>query len=125
MKIPEQYNQVMPYLIINNAAAFIDFMKTVFDAEVQMTVPREEGVIMHGELRLGQSVIMIADATEQYPARPAGMFIYINSVDETYKKALEAGAKSSMPPTKQDYGYTCGFTDPFGNDWWPSEAPEK
>jgi uncharacterized glyoxalase superfamily protein PhnB len=122
MQIPDQYNRLMPYLIIPSAAQFIDFMKAVFGATVQLIVPRSEGVIMHGELRIGDAVIMFADVTEQFTARPAGMFIYVENVDEVYAKALAAGATSSMQPTKMDYGYTCGFSDVFGNDWWPVEA---
>lgn len=122
MKVPSQYNRLMPYLIIPAAGAFIDFMKYVFDAKEQMVTPRTEALIMHGELRVGDSVIMFADATEEFAPRPAGMFIYVDNVDETYQKALAKGAISTMKPAQQSYGYTCGFKDPFGNDWWPSEA---
>ena len=80
---------------------------------------------MHGELRIGDGIIMFADVTEQFAARPAGIFIYVDSVDETYKKALAAGARSTMMATQQPYSYTCGFQDPFGNDWWPVEPVEK
>lgn len=124
MKIPPQYNRLMPYLIIPNAGKFMAFMKHVFGATEQMTVPREEGVIMHAEIRIGESVIMLADATEQFAARPAGMFIYVEKVDDIYSKAINAGATSTMKPAKMDYGYTCGFKDPFGNDWWPTEVME-
>lgn len=122
MKIPQQYNRVMPYMIIPNAPAFIAFMKAVFGAEVQIIVPRSEGVIMHGELRIGDAVIMFADVTEEFAARPAGIFIYVDSVQDTYKKAITAGAIAVMEPMQQPYGFTCGFKDPFGNDWWPSEG---
>lgn len=112
----------MPYMIVPNAYQFIDFMKEVFDATQQLMVPREEGIIMHGELCMGDAVIMFADATEQFAARPAGIFIYVDNVEDTYSKALAAGAFSTMPLTKMDYGYSCGFKDVFGNDWWPVEA---
>lgn len=125
MKIPPQYNRLMPYFIIPHAHQFIDFMKNVFGAEIQIIVPRSEGVIMHGELKIGDAVIMFADTTEQIGSRPSGIFIYMDSVDETYKKAMSAGAVSSMAPTQQPYGYTCGFRDPFGNDWWPVEPPKQ
>ena len=75
-----------------------------------------------GELRIGDAVIMFADVTEQLESRPAGMFVYVENTDETYKKAIDGGATSLMKPTQQPYGYTCGFHDPFGNDWWPVEA---
>jgi len=122
MQIPAQYNRLMPYMIVPKAYEFIAFMKGVFGAEEQIIVPRSEGVIMHGELRIGDAVIMFADVTEQFDARPAGIFIYVDDVDETYKKALAAGAVSHMEPTKMDYGYTCGFKDVFGNDWWPVQV---
>jgi PhnB protein len=122
MKIPSQYNRLMPYMILPNASRFIVFMKDVFGAEEQMIVPRSEGIIMHGELKIGESVIMFADVTVDFEARPAGVFIYVENVDETYKKALAAGAISKMQPTKMEYGYSCGFKDAFGNDWWPVEG---
>jgi PhnB protein len=122
MQIPAHYNRLMPYLIIPRAYAFIDFMKQVFGATEQAIVPRSEGVIMHGELRIGNAVIMFADATEQFAPRPAGIFIYVENTVETYKKAMALGAASTMEPMQQPYGYTCGFTDPFGNDWWPVQA---
>ncbi|HMK25802.1 MAG TPA: VOC family protein [Chitinophagaceae bacterium] len=125
MKIPASHNRLMPYMIIPDAYKFLEFMKNVFAVTEQIIVPRSEGVIMHGELRIGESVIMFADTTEQITARPAGIFIYVDHVDETYKKALAAGAASLMEPMQQPYGYTCGFHDPFGNDWWPVEPPAE
>jgi uncharacterized glyoxalase superfamily protein PhnB len=122
MKIPSEYNRVMPYLIIPDAAGFIVFMKDVFGAEEQRIVPRSEGVIMHGELRIGDAVIMLADVTPEFIARPAGIFIYVDDVADTYKKALAAGAVSLMEPVQMPYGFTCGFKDRFGNDWWPTEG---
>src|SRR5258705_7903919 len=123
MQIPSHYNRLMPYIIIPNAYKFIEFMKNVFGVTEQVIVPRSEGVIMHGELRIGEAVIMFADTTEQIAAKPAGIFIYVDNVNETYKKALAAGAASLMEPMQQPYGYTCGLHDPFGNDWWPVEPP--
>lgn len=77
---------------------------------------------MHGELKIGDAVIMYADATEKYEARPSGMFIYIESVDEVYKAAMAKDTKSLMVPQKMDYGYTAGFQDDFGNQWWIVEG---
>jgi PhnB protein len=122
MKIPPQYNRLMPYLIIPDAAGFIAFMKEVFGAEEQIIVPRSEGVIMHGELRIGDAVIMFADVTPEFAARPGGIFIYVENVGDTYIKAIQAGAVSVMEPMQQPYGFTCGFKDAYGNDWWPTEA---
>ncbi|MEO6540656.1 MAG: VOC family protein [Ferruginibacter sp.] len=122
MKIPPQYNRLMPYLIIPNAATFVVFMKDVFGAEEQINVPRSENIIMHGELRIGDAVIMFADVTPEFTARPAGLFIYVENVADTYIKAIKAGAVSVMEPMQQPYGFTCGFKDAFGNEWWPTEG---
>lgn len=125
MKIPSHYNRLMPYLIVPTAYKFIEFMKNVFGAAEPVIVPRSEGVIMHGEIRIGESIIMFADTTEKIDAKPAGIFIYVDNVDETYRKALASGAATTMVPAQQPYGYTCGFHDPFGNDWWPVEAAKE
>jgi len=125
MSIPSQYNRVMPYLIVPGAQQFIEFMQDVFEATEQIIVPGREGLIMHAELRIGDSVIMLADTTAEFASRPAGIFIYVANVDETYRKALDKGSLSKMAPARQPYGYTCGFQDPFGNDWWPVEIPAE
>jgi PhnB protein len=120
MHIPEQYNQIMPYLVIKDAIHFKHFMQNVFDATEQLTVPAENGMIMHGELKVGKGVIMYGEASEQFPVMNAGMFIYVKDADSTYKKALAAGAAAipGQEPSDKDYGRTCGVTDPFKNIWW-------
>ena len=64
MKIPSHYNRLMPYIIVPNAYKFLEFMKNVFNATEQAIIPRSEGIIMHGELRIGDAVVMFADTTE-------------------------------------------------------------
>lgn len=120
MKIPGQYNQLMPYLIIKGTDDFKKFMEKVFDAKEQLLVPGEDGTVMHGELRVGNAVIMYAETGGQFAVMNAGMFIYVDDADETYKKALAAGAVTvkGQGPSDKDYGRTCGVKDPFGNVWW-------
>jgi PhnB protein len=118
LKIPEGYQQIMPYLIIKNAGAFFEFTQKVFGATERYKAMREETLIMHAEISIGGSVVMFADATEQYPERPAGMFIYVDNCDAVYKKALENGAASVTEPGDQSYGRSAGILDPFGNTWW-------
>lgn len=120
MKIPGQYNQLMPYLILKGSNDFIKFMEKVFDAKEQLIVPGKDGSIMHGELKVGNAVVMFGEAGDQFPAMTAGMFIYVDDADSTYKKALEAGAITvpGQEPSDRDYGRTCGVKDPFGNTWW-------
>ena len=118
LNIPEGYNQVMPYLIVENAAAFIEFTKKVFGAEERMMAMRDEKLIQHAEISIGASVIMIADATEQYKPQPAGLFIYVDDCDTAYKNALENGATTISEPAGQSYGRSAGVKDGFGNTWW-------
>jgi PhnB protein len=120
MQIPAQYHQLMPYLVLAGSVQFKQFMQTVFDAKEQLIVPAENGSIMHGEIRIGNAVIMFGEASKQFPVMNAGMFIYVENADTTYKKALDAGAVTvpGQAPSDKDYGRTCGVTDPFGNIWW-------
>ena len=118
VNFPKDYQQVMPYLIIQNATGFIDFMKEVFDATEKVKHMRDENIIMHGEVLVGESVIMFADATAAFAPRTSGMFVYVANADAAYDKALKAGAVSIMPVSDQPYGRSGGVTDPFGNTWW-------
>lgn len=121
MKIPEQYLPIMPYLIVNKAASFLDYMKAVFDAREQIIVPAENG-IMHGELRIGDAVVMFADAGDKWKEKPAALYVHVADVNITYRKALELGGRSLENPSKKDYGSTAGFEDPFGNYWFIAEG---
>lgn len=120
MQIPKQYTQLMPYLILKNTDGFRKFMINVFDAKEQLIVPANDGLVMHGELRIGNAVLMFAEAGGQFTVMNAGMFVYVDNADDTYHKALEAGAATveGQEPSDKDYGRACGVTDPFGNTWW-------
>jgi PhnB protein len=125
MKIPDGYQQVMPYLIVKDAASFLDFTKNVFGAKEKMKVMRDEHTVMHAEIKIGDSVIMFADATSQFGPRPAGLFVYVEDADEAYNRAIAQGATSVMPMTDQEYGRSGGVADPFGNIWWPTTPLAK
>ncbi|WP_353130192.1 VOC family protein [Parapedobacter pyrenivorans] len=119
--IPKQYNRIMPYLILKDTRDFLRFMGRVFDAQEQLIVPGENGGIMHGELRIGDdTVIMFAEASDQFTVMNAGLYIHVENADTTYEKALQAGAKTvpGQEPSDKDYGRTCGVKDSFGNTWW-------
>ena len=120
MKIPDQYNRLMPYLILKDTGAFKKFMEKVFDATEQLIVPGEDGTVMHGELRIGEAVVMFAEAGGQFTIMNAGMYIHVDDADITYQKALTAGALTveGQEPSDKDYGRSCGVKDPFGNTWW-------
>lgn len=117
--LPAGYPRVTPYLIVNNALGFVQFMKAVFGAEEREMHFREDSeTLMHGELRIGDSPIMVAEATEDWKAENAGMFIYVANADDTYQKAIDNNATTRMPLSNQSYGRTCGVLDPWGNTWW-------
>ena len=120
--IPAGYQQIMPYLIIKNAGTFMQFMKTVFDATEKMVAMRDEHIIMHGELTIGDCCIMFADATDDFSQQTAGMFIYVDDCDARYQKAVENGATAIMPPANQQYGRSAGIKDLSGNTWWITTA---
>jgi PhnB protein len=117
-KIPANYQTVMLYLIVKGAAEFIAFTEKVFDARETYKVMRDENTIMHAEIMIGECTIMLADSTDMYAERPAGIFIYVDSADDTYKKAIENGATAITGLSDQPYGRSGGVTDPFGNSWW-------
>jgi PhnB protein len=121
-EIPENYQRIMPYLIVKNAAAFFEFTQKVFGATKQYKQMRDENTIMHAELNIKGSTIMYCDSTEIYHVQNAGMFIYVDSCDETYKKAIDNGAESVAEPAGMPYGRSAGVKDAFGNTWWINEA---
>jgi PhnB protein len=118
VKIAENYQTVMPYLILKDAAKFIVFVEKVFNGTGTYKVMRDENTIMHAELMIGECTIMFADATEKYESRPAGLFIYVDNADQTYQKAIESGAEAITEMADQPYGRSGGVQDPFGNSWW-------
>lgn len=118
MNIPSGYQRVMPYLIVKDAAGFFAFLQNIFNATEKMKVMHEDGTLMHGEAQVGDSTIMIAEASGQWPVNNAGMFIYVPDVDDTYKKALEAGCTSINEPANMDYGRSSCVKDAYGNVWW-------
>lgn len=118
MKLPENYNTVMPYLILEDATGFISFSKKLYNAEELQVVLNEDKSVMHGEIRIGDSTIMIGQSGNQWKPQPAGLYIHVEDCDITYKKALDLGAESVMEPSDQKYGRAAGVNDPFGNTWW-------
>lgn len=119
MNIPAEHQTIMPYLIVQGAARFIDFTKNVFGASESGTKSiREDGTIMHAEITLNGSTIMVTDEITDWAKQTANLFVYVPDADAAYQKAIEHGASSLMELNNKDYGRTCGVTDPFGNVWW-------
>lgn len=125
MKIPSNYLPVMPYLIVNDSVAFLEFAKNVFHAQEQLIIPNDHGQIMHGEIKINDAVIMFSQSSEKWTAKSSGMFIYVDNVDIVYKLGLKNKAISLMIPEDKEYGYTAGFEDSFGNQWWIVEGEKE
>ena len=116
--IPEGYHSVTPYLIARGAEKVLDFVKETFDARVTIRMPGPNGTIGHAEFRIGDSVLMISDGSEMYPPMPCTLYVYVNDVDETYKRALKAGGTSVKEPADQFYGdRSASVKDAGGNIW--------
>lgn len=118
MKIPENNQTVMPYLILVNATDFISFTQKVFGAKELLKHMRDENKIMHAEIMIGDSTIMFADATEQFKTSTGTLFIYVENADVTFEKAINKGATIVREITDEEYGRGGGIKDPFENVWW-------
>lgn len=116
---PENYSIVSPYLILSGASDTITFLEQVFGAVELRRFLNEEGKVNHAEVRLGDTVIMLADAAANWPAISANIHVYVPDVDATYQCALEAGATSVQAPTKKDDAdKRGGVKDAGGTTWW-------
>lgn len=119
---PEGYNSVSPYLTVNGAQATIEFLVSVFGAKQLRVISGDDGILRHGEVRIDDTVVMLADAIEGWPAVPAHVHVYVADVDATYARALKAGAVSVQEPVqKDDPDKRGGFRDAGGTTWWVSQ----
>jgi PhnB protein len=117
--IPDGYHSLTPFLMVKGAANNIDFLKNAFGAIERSIHKTPDGTIMHAELIIGDSIIMMSEATEKYPAMPSALYLYVEDVDSVYHKAIQAGATSLREPTDEFYGdRSSGIKDPGGNQWW-------
>lgn len=116
---PEGYSDVAPYIMADGAQRVIDFLKATFDAEELRRHDNADGAVMHAELRIGDTVIMLADGGSSSPSFPVWMHVYVPDVDETYRRGLAAGGESAQEPQqKGDPDRRGGVKDPAGNIWW-------
>jgi PhnB protein len=118
--IPEGFRSVTPYVTVKGAATTIEFLKTAFGARLDHeAIKRPDGSIMHATLKIGDSMVMLAEESEQMKATPATLYLYVPNVDAVYQTAVKAGGKSVMEPSDQFYGdRSGGVKDPSGNSWF-------
>jgi len=127
--IPAGYHSVTPYLIVKGATRAIDFYKQAFGATEIMRFPGPNNTVMHAEIKIGDSVIMLADeqatpgggeyrSPQSVGGSPVSLMIYVPEVDKTFKQAVSLGAQSKRDVQNQFYGDRSGnLIDPFGHIW--------
>ncbi len=117
--IPEGYHSITPYLVVEGAVKLIDFLKEAFGAEERERMAMPDGTIRHAELKIGDSMLMMGEASGEYKPMPTALYLYVTDTDSTYRRAVAAGATSISEPADQFYGdRNAGVTDPSGNKWW-------
>ena len=117
--IPDGYHTLTPYLTVPDGEGMLRFLQDVFAAKLAERFNCADGTLKHAELQVGDSKIMVGQAGGKFTPRPQTLYVYLPDVDATYKRALDAGAKSLMEVTDQFYGdRSGGFEDAAGNWWW-------
>jgi PhnB protein len=117
---PAGYSSVSVYLVAAGAQRVIDFLKQTFDATQLRRYEMPDGTVMHAEVRIDDTVVMIGDAGPQWPAFASWLHVYVKDVDATYQRALKAGGVSVQEPAHKqgDPDRRAGVKDPAGNTWW-------
>jgi len=121
----DSYHTVTPYLVVSDADAELTFLSAAFggtEANCQRTA---EHTVMHAEIRIGDSLVMLGQAGGPWKPRPAALYLWVDDVDATYARALRAGAVSESEPADKPYGHrNAGVIDQNGVTWWIG-APVK
>ena len=117
---PAGYASVSVYIMVEGAQRVIDFLRAVFDAKQARRSDLPDGSIMHAEVQIDDTVVMLADAGGDVPAFPVWLHVYVPDVDATYQRALAAGGVSVQAPSQKpgEVDRRGGVKDPAGNTWW-------
>ena len=116
---PKGYTSVAPYLIVDGAARTLDFLVRVFDGVELRRYQGPNGKVMHGEVRIDDTVVMLSDGAAGWPPIASHVHVYVPDVDATYQRALAAGATSVQAPVKKDdEDKRGGVKDAGGTTWW-------
>jgi len=117
--VPEGLHTVTPYLVVQGVAKLIDFLKQAFGATEMHRSTRPDGTVMHAQVKIGDSPIMMGEAWGDYSPKPASLYLYVPDCDAVYKSAVAAGGTSIMEPMNMFYGdRNGGVKDLAGNEWW-------
>ena len=122
MYVPKGFGTVTPYIFVNGADNFSDFLVRAFNGVEKGRTVRPDGVIANLQIEIGTSMIMASEASEQYPAMPSAYYIYVENADSAMNQAISAGAVLEMDVADMRYDdRQGGVKDPFGNIWWISQ----
>lgn len=116
---PDGWHTITPYIYNTNTAETIDFTIAAFGAILTEKHLMPDGSVMHAEITIGDSIVMMGDARDGKPPMPTMLYLYVEDCDSVYAKAMAAGGKSLREPTTEFYGdRSSGVVDPWGNQWW-------
>ena len=117
--IPEGFHSVTPYLIVQDVPKLLDFLAQAFAAEEIHRMTKPDGSVMHAQVKIGDSMVMMGQASGDYNPMPSMLYLYVEDVDSTYKQALQAGATVVREPRNEFYGdRSGGVKGPCSNEWW-------
>ncbi|MFD7288472.1 VOC family protein [Streptomyces sp. NPDC059863] len=116
---PEGYTAVAPWVVTDDTGAFLDFVTQAFGGEELGRVSTEDGLIGHGEIRLGDTVVLAFDRHADWPTMPSLLRVFVADADEAFSQAVAAGGHVITPLADNAFGQRGGrIKDPFGNIWW-------
>jgi PhnB protein len=115
----DTYRTITPYLVVPDADGAMAFLKQAFGATEKLCHRNPDGTVGHAELEIGDSLVMLGQAGGQFKPKPAAFYLWVDDVDETYRRALDAGATSESAPEDKPYGHrNAGVVDRAGLTWW-------
>src|SRR5437773_2668034 len=117
--IPKGYHTLTPYLMVRGIPKMMEFLQRGFDAKENHRIAMPDGSVMHADLTVGDSHVMLGEAHGEWQPMPNGIVMYVSDCDAAYQRAIAAGATSIHEPKDQFYGdRMAGVKDPSGNTWW-------
>ena len=117
--VPEGYHSITPYLKLPQAGRLVEFLKSAFGGTETARLTKPDGTLLHAEVRIGDSLVMVHEAPSHWKPKPCTLYLYVGDVDATYKLALQAGGLSVTEPGNMYYGDRVACVrDVSGNDWW-------
>ena len=124
--MPDRFHSVTPFLVVSGVAQLIAFLHQGFAGHAIHRLTRPDGTVMHAEVQIGDSVVMMGEPMGACQPMPSTLYLYVPDADAVYQRALHAGATSIMEPTDQFWGdRMAGVEDPAGNRWWIATHQEE